>query len=141
FENLTSYSRGINGVMIDVAGGLPLTALAGIFGGAGLKTGAGGEPAQWADAPRPLLSIRPGAGANGTDRVTLTWPDGAIRDAWLRVTIPATNPGLAAPDVFYFGNLVGDAADGGAPAVNVTDVASTRAHAGSPSPTATSPYD
>src|SRR5205085_8499425 len=82
-----------------------------------------------------------GPGVNGSDRVTFTWPDGAVRNAWLHVTIPATNTGLAAPDVFYFGNLVGDGNDSGAPTVNVSDVAATRANAGSVDAAASSRYD
>jgi hypothetical protein len=112
-RNLTGYSRGINGVMIDVLGGLPATALAGIAQSIGLKAGAGGDPATWADAPRPSqIAVRPGAGVGGSDRITLVWPDGAIRKTWLRVSVPAVPEyGLAREDVFYFGNLVGETGD------------------------------
>ena len=68
---------------------------------------------------------------NGTDRVTITWSDGAVRDTWLRVTIPAGGAvGLANEDVFYFGNLVGEtggrSADTLVGAVDVMDVAAVR---------------
>jgi hypothetical protein len=54
--------------------------------------------------------VRPGAGAGGSDRVTIIWPDGAIRRQWLQVTVRDTPAiGLSAPDVFYFGNAVGEA--------------------------------
>jgi hypothetical protein len=44
---------------------------------------------------------------------TLTWPDGAIKNTWLRATVKANDhTGLAAPDVFYFGNLIGETGDG-----------------------------
>ena len=35
------------------------------------------------------MNIRRGAGANESDRITITWPDGAIVDRWLRVTFNA----------------------------------------------------
>ena len=42
-------------------------------------------------------------------RYAITFPDGAVQNTWLRVTVKATaNTGLGADDVFYFGNLVGD---------------------------------
>src|SRR5204863_3244978 len=72
------------------------------------KVGAGGR-STWTAAPRPLgLLVRPGAGLNGAARVSITWPDRAIRNQWLQVTVKAdANTGLTRPDVFYFGNLVG----------------------------------
>ena len=40
--------------------------------------------------------------------VPIIWRDRAIRNEWLRVSVnPSADTGLAAPDVFYFGNLVG----------------------------------
>jgi len=72
----------------------------------------------WVAAPAPLaVAVRRNAGANLSDRVHVVWTDGAIRNRWLRVTVKA-NPrtGLAAPDVFQFGNLVGEAGDGAATA-------------------------
>jgi hypothetical protein len=58
------------------------------------------------------VSVRRGAGTGGSDRVTLTWADGAIRNTWLQVTVKAgTRTGLGAADVFYFGNLAGETGD------------------------------
>jgi hypothetical protein len=55
--------------------------------------------------------------------VALIWADSAIRNRWLQVTVRATdNTGLAANDVFYVGNAVGES--GNAPGdalVNATD--------------------
>ena len=52
------------------------------------------------------------AEAAGSDRVTLTWADGAIKNTWLRVTVKAnSHTGLAGNDVFYFGNLVAETGD------------------------------
>jgi hypothetical protein len=41
--------------------------------------------------------------------VIVPWDDGAIANTWLQVTVKATAAtGLAAPDVFYFGNSIGE---------------------------------
>ena len=121
--NSTSYSRGINGMMIDVAG-LPqdvtLRPSDLLY-----RSGTGNNPAAWLAAPAPTMTVRRGAGPEGTDRVVLTWADGAIKNKWLQVTVPAGDKtGLAAADVFYFGNLVGDA--DGSRAVNLGDFGTVR---------------
>ena len=107
--NITSYSRGINGVVIDVAAGvLP-------SGGSQLnaadfrfRVSNNGGPARWTYAPAPT-DITVETGLDGADHVTITWPDYAIRNQWLQVTILSTaDSGLAVDDVFYIGNLPGD---------------------------------
>jgi VCBS repeat-containing protein len=106
--NYTSYSKGINGLMIDLVrpAGAPLLT-AGDFA---FHVGNDNHPAGWAAAPAPAnITVRSGAGAGGSDRVTLIWADGAIKRQWLRVAVLAgANTGLAADDVFYFGNAVGE---------------------------------
>jgi hypothetical protein len=121
--NVTHYGRGINGVMIDV-GGLPA--------GATLSPAdfalSVGDGARWADAPAPTaVTVVRGAGASGTDRVRLTFADGAVRNTWLKVTLLANaRTGLAAPDTFYLGNLAGDTGnDRGTPVVDSRDLAAT----------------
>jgi hypothetical protein len=120
--NVTSYTRGINGVMIDIASSHgPLTAADFQF-----RVGKGGDAGAWAAAPAPTsVSVRQGAGAGGTDRVTFTWADGAIRNQWLQVTVLANpNTRLTTPDVFYFGNLVADT--NGDLRVNALDLGSVK---------------
>ena len=125
FANYTSYSRGINGVMLDIAG-LPadLTAADFVF-----RIGNSNTPNSWAAGPLPSVSVRRSAG-NGTDRVTLTWPDGAIQKQWLQVTVLSTaNTGLAGADVFYFGNAIGECGDSASNAfVDATDQVLVRDH-------------
>jgi len=113
--NCTAYSRGLNGILIDVEA---LTALPTV-GDFVLKGGTAGDPSAWAAAPDPIndpaSSVRPGPGAS--ERVTLLWADGAIQGQWLQVTVLSDahggGLGLAADEVFYFGNLPADAdADG-----------------------------
>jgi len=112
-HTVTSYDRGINGIMVDVANaGGTLTAADFTF-----KIGKSNSPSSWALAPAPsAIAVRPGEGVNGSDRVTITWSDGAIKNTWLEVTVEGndeiggfnTNTGLVSSDVFYFGNRVGD---------------------------------
>jgi len=136
--NVTSYSRGINGLMIDLPGSLaPLSAADFRF-----KTGTTADPASWVDAPAPSAVVtRAGAGLGGTSRVEITWPDGAIQNTWLEVTVRGNdalggfhaNTGLAASDVFYFGNRIGDDFTGSPPlffVTNADDEIAARLHGG-----------
>jgi hypothetical protein len=129
FANYTSYSRGINGIMVDIAG-LPvdaaLSAADFVF-----RAGNDNNPGAWALAAPPTgISIRRSVGANGSDRVTIIWADGAVRKTWLQVTVKANaNTGLATEDVFYFGNAVGEAGNSTANAqVTSADEMAARSH-------------
>ena len=124
FANVTSYSRGINGVMVDLAG-LPLNRPLGADDFV-LETRTGRS---WTSlGATPAVSVRRGAGASGSDRVTLVLSDGTVRNTWLRVTVKANaDIGLTSPDVFYFGNLIGDGGGTAALAVDAFDLARTRA--------------
>jgi hypothetical protein len=106
FVNYTSYSRGINGIMVDI-GNLP----AGVtpqLSDFSFSTGNTSTPSSWTAAPTPTMTIRPGAGTGGSTRIEFTWPDGSIRNTWLQVTVAASSTtGLLTPDVFYFGNADG----------------------------------
>jgi ELWxxDGT repeat protein len=136
FDNVISYSRGINGVMIDVDRLPP---------GAGLTSqdfnvrALDGDRGAWRHGPPARVTVRRGAGVNGSDRVTLTWFDynpasasavaQAVVNGWLEVTLKNTAAtGLAAPDVFYFGNLIGETGGAGAVAFSVDagDLSRTR---------------
>ena len=65
-----------------------------------------------------------------------------MTNAWLQVTVLAhANTNLQSPDVFYFGNAVGDSGDSPTDAmVNATDQIEVRANAGTGVPI-TDPYD
>jgi hypothetical protein len=104
FINYTSYSKGINGVMIDVPN-VPVDPAATDFI---CTVGNNNTPAGWTTAPTPTVSIRRTQGYNGSDRIVLTWADKAITGKWLRVQMVA-NAGKNLPaDVFYVGNAPGD---------------------------------
>ncbi len=106
FANVTSYSRGINAVIVDVdrLGGVPTVE------DFEFKVGNNDDPSGWDDAPDPIdISVRRGDGIDGADRVTILWDDNAVQKQWLQVVaLPNVRTGLAEPDVFYFGNAIGD---------------------------------
>jgi len=110
FDSVSSYSRGINGIMIDISGTHPaISANDFVF-----KVGNDNAPGGWSAAPAPLaVSVRAGAGVGGSDRVVITWANSAIKNQWLEVQVLATaNTGLAAADLFFWGNKVGDVGAG-----------------------------
>ncbi|MEE8451151.1 MAG: lamin tail domain-containing protein, partial [Thermoguttaceae bacterium] len=110
-DNYTNYDKGINGIMIDIAGLTDAGALN--LSDFQFRVGNSSDPDTWAVAPDPLpISVRPGAGNGGSDRIVIRWADNAIEKQWLQVTVKATAAtGLALPDVFYFGNAIADAGD------------------------------
>jgi hypothetical protein len=136
FENYSNYDKGINGVMVDIMGGVDIDLSD--FSFATSRDGGVFDPL----ATLPSISVRAGAGVGGADRVTFIWDTATaaapvITSKWLRVTT-STSVGLAEEDVFYFGNQIGDGdgVEGAPPApstlVNVADIGGARAnpHAG-----------
>lgn len=126
FQNYTSYSRGLNGLMVDVVnlkGDLKLTDFS-------FRMGNDSDPANWADAPQPgSIHHRYDEGNNGTDRVTFIWADGAILAKWLEIRVhPGVDSGFLLEDKFYFGNAVGETGDGSFALVNATDLSRIRAN-------------
>jgi hypothetical protein len=102
FANYTSYSGGINGIMIDLEDA-PGTLSAGDFD---FRVGNTTTLTTLAPAAKSV-TVRSGAGVGGSDRVTIIWDDGAIRGQWLQVT-SKVSLNLARSDVFYFGNAIGE---------------------------------
>jgi subtilisin family serine protease len=135
--NFTNYTRGLNGIVVDIANA---TNLSGIGPGSF-------QFAMWSSFPdetqnfqaiNPTVAVTtfPGGGLNGSDRIKLAFPNNTIQDAWLRVTLLAdANTGLAANDVFYFGNARFDVAPNSPfpsqqVAVNIFDTNGVRANQG-----------
>ncbi len=128
--NVSSYSRGINGIMIDVAGNHgPLSVTDFTF-----RVGANNDPDSWTIAPVPsAVVVRAGAGTGGADRVEIIWPDGAIKNTWLQVIVEGndaaggfnSNTGLAASDVFFWASRIADS--GTSPAISTFDTTTTDA--------------
>jgi len=98
--------------MVDIDGPPgPLTA-----GDFEFRVNSADVPDTWIPAPAPLsVTVREGAGADGSDRVTIIWADNAIENRWVKVTVLANaNTDLADDDVFCFGNAIGDTGGDGA---------------------------
>jgi hypothetical protein len=102
-QNVTSYSRGINGIIVDVAGSHPAITAADFT----FRVGANNDPDSWTAAPAPsglAVFITP-----TSTRVVITWADGAIVNTYLQVIVAANdNTELTEEDVFFFGNRIGD---------------------------------
>ena len=125
FANYTNFSHGINGIMVDI-GNPPASPTAADFE---FRVGNDSSPGLWTTlAVTPAVSVRQGAGTNQSDRVTLIFPDGTASGKWLEVTVLATaNTGLTSPDVFYFGNAIGETGNSTSDAqVTATDEVAVR---------------
>jgi len=130
FASVSSYTRGINGLIVDIAGlAGPISASDFVF-----RMGNTNEPSLWQAAPTPSdVVVRPGAGIDGSDRVEIVWANGSIANAWLQVIVRGndavggfnTNTGLTASDVFFWGSRIADS--GTAPGVNTFDTTTTDA--------------
>lgn len=128
FAHYTSYSKGINGIMVDLAraGDAEITAADFEF-----KVGNSDSPSDWITAPSPEdIVVRPGEGVGESDRVTIIWANNEIEKQWLEVTILANdNTELDSPDVHYWGNAIGETGNDAASAfVNTSDVLDARAN-------------
>ena len=129
WANYTNFSKGINGIMIDVEGLFDPSAIG--PENFQFRAGRGGDPNSWPAAPDPSqIVVRRGAGEGGSDRIVVTWPDGTICQEWLQVTLEADDTTLLeADDVFYFGNAIGESGNSGDNAmVTAADVLELRQH-------------
>ena len=78
FGNYTSYSLGLNGIMIDVAELATEPTLATVGSFFDFAVGNDDVPDDWEAAPAPIeVAFRPGEGLDGSDRVAITWEVGA----------------------------------------------------------------
>jgi subtilisin family serine protease len=135
YDNLINSSRGINGLVFDVQYSVP-TVNADDFSFQMSPTGAfneGDHPVSgWELAPDPTsVTVTP----HGTgSRIAITWPDNAIANRWLRVTVLANaNTGLPENEVYYVGHLLGETTgpSGGVFTVSFADISPIRSAAGS----------
>ena len=129
FTNYTSYSKGINGIIVDLAGApIENSITAADFR---IVRGNDNNPSGWSLASTPeSVTIRPGAGVGGSTRVTLIWADNTFTNTWVGITTLATTAtGLRNEDQFYFGNAIGDTGNSSANAqVSIADQAAIRSH-------------
>lgn len=112
FENITSYEKGLNGIVIDirnqVCGNGDATPEDFVF-----KTGDDNTPGDWQPVTTaPIVRTEQGGGVDGTDRIWLFWDDHVIEDTWLQVQMPGVETESGKDATFYFGNLVGETGNG-----------------------------
>jgi hypothetical protein len=124
FANISGYSKGINGLFIDVSD-LPNDG-AGI-GAADILFSSGNDDLYeaWTAAPSPkVIGVLADQGAGGADRIFATFDDRAISKTWLRIQIKAgSGTGLAADRDFFFGSAPGETGAGFLPGVVGVDAA------------------
>jgi VCBS repeat-containing protein len=110
FANVINYSRGINGIVLDVAGLAAGALVADDFTFRVSPNGASGvvDPSTWAAAPAPTV-IDVAVTAGQPSRIRLEWADGAITNRWLQVIVKANgNTGLIERQVYYLGHALGE---------------------------------
>ena len=146
FGNYSSYSRGLNGLMIDIASPNGTPTLTDFSFRAGNNTS---DPFQWSAAPAPTgFAVRKGAGLNGADRFEFTWSDtSAVKGKWLQATvIPNVRTGIFVRETLYFGSAIGDTGNNASSAgVDAADQLKVRANQTNQTLSATgsalNPYD
>ena len=122
---VSSYTRGINGIMIDLsAGGSHAAIDASDFV---FTIGNTNSPGGWTAAPTPsAVSVSIGGGVGNSDRVEITWSSGSMTNKWLEVQVLGTaHTGLASTDLFFWGNRIADS--GSSPPANNFQTDSTDA--------------
>ena len=131
FANYTNYASGINRVVVDLANSQSASLTHDDFV---FRVGNTNAPANWTlldgsgEIPLPTVVNGSRDSESGIQRFTLVWPDNAIRNQWLQVTVKAgQSTGLENDDVFYWGNAVGETG-GDDTAVDSQDVLAVRAN-------------
>ncbi|MDZ4849497.1 MAG: YDG domain-containing protein [Pirellulaceae bacterium] len=106
--NVSNYSLGINGIVLDIGKVVSGTLAASdfIFRSPTTVVSDPVNPSAWnAVVPTPAISVTPGT----SSRIRLDWAIDAIKNTWLQVIVKANAAtGLAAPIVFYIGHAAGD---------------------------------
>ncbi len=113
FSNISAYTDGINGIMVDLTqgAGTHTNINASDFT---FRVGLNNAPSKWATAPAPsTISVRTSSPVAGNDRVELTWTDGSITQEFLEVTMLADgNTGLGIPYTFFYGSVIANSGTG-----------------------------
>ena len=114
FANVSNYTRGINGLIVDVPGLTAASLVAGTdvafrMSPQGAFDEAANPPSSWGAAPNPTAIVVTAATASAPARVRFEWADNVIQNRWLEVRVLA-NAAIGVPAVqeFYLGNLQGE---------------------------------
>jgi hypothetical protein len=144
FANMSSYSKGINGIMVEITSAEnTLTAADFTVRMSPQGLAANNTPSTWAAAPAFTVTRVADTPSTGTDRYELVWADGAIANRYVYVVVEGndalggnnTNTGLIESDYFFFGNKIGDVGTPEFyPNVNALDQVQVRNNQGSMAP-------
>ena len=126
FANVSNYSRGLNGLVLDIAGLTTATLTANDFTFRVAPSGVSGvqNPSAWGTAPTPSAIVVTAGTMTSPGRVRLEWAplannQPAIQNTWLQIIVKANaNTSLTAPQTFYIGHAMGEV--NGAAAYRVT---------------------
>jgi hypothetical protein len=148
FQNLINTTRGINGLIFDIAGIIGSNLTTSDFAFRMSPSGAYNEgtnpPSSWNSAPAPSAFVLTPGTASTPARVGLEWADNAIANRWLQIKVLANaNTGLTSPQVYYIGHLYGEVngvVSGGVFSVSIGDATAIRPNVGFAAPV-TSPFD
>jgi polygalacturonase len=135
FSNISSYSDGLNGILIDFAN-LSTSGVTFSASDFAFKVGNNSNSSTWSTAPAPT-AVATWTGNDGDTFADIVWANNAIQEEWLQVTVLAdANTHLVNNVVFYFGNEIGatgasTATTGNGPVLRVTsaDVVNTENNA------------
>jgi hypothetical protein len=132
FSNVSSFTRGITGVMVDLASGIGSHGLINLTSGditfkvapTSFVADSYNQLSTWTTfSSETAISVRMGVGTGGSDRVEITFANNAIKNTWLEVDVHAGgNSGLSADDIFYFGSAAGDSGLGDLAALAKVDI-------------------
>ncbi len=133
--NVSNYSLGLNGVVLDIAGLTVSTLNASDFILRVSPPNASGvvNPSSWPSAPpTSAIVVQPGGSATIPSRVQLEWAAisgaPAIQNRWLQIIVKANaNTGLTKPQIFYVGHAMADVDLATPYRVTATDLSLVRA--------------
>lgn len=142
FDNLINSSRGINGVSFSLqdngagVGDLSPNDFVFQMSPQGAFDQNANPASGWELAPAPTsLFLSGGPPKEIVTQVDIRWADNAIQNRWLRITILANaNTGLAEPEVYYLGHLLGETtgpSDIGVYTIAFSDITPIRSQVGS----------
>lgn len=129
FGNISSYDKGINGVILNVpglpgdgdrgaAGALPMTNGDELLevNDFNILVGTNNDINTWAAGPTPQVSVLPNAGPGASDQIKLIFPDNSIEDEYVAIQMLANaDTGLAQTMTFLFGSVVGETGESAVP--------------------------
>ncbi len=113
YANLINTTRGINGIVIDIAG-MPASSLTTDdfrfrMSPQGLFNEAANPPSVWGQAPAPSGIFVAPSTSTSPARIRVEWLDNTIANRWLQISVIANDhTGLPATEVFYLGHLQGE---------------------------------